>query len=708
MLLPLPVKIRLSMKFLFPRPVYKAAVKLKRMLFGPKEKPFVYEGDEWEQKISGIRDIWPGRTDPMEVQNSCLAPAELAAVSRYNAVTCDAGNRNCKVSVIIPCYNHAKYLEERLRSVLAQTCPVHEIIFLDDASSDASVEIAKRVLRDLPCEVKIIVNEKNSGSAFSQWRKGVEQASGDYLWIAESDDYCRPDFLKTALLPFADEKVVLSFTESVIVEEADETGRRGADIHNFEHSPRYGYSYINAGADEIKEYLSVNNYILNASAVVWKKQPVLSDIFADAGKFILAGDWYSYLRILQTGDIAYSCKPLNCYRFHKGTVRDSIGKRNEYAEVCAVHDWIHSEEKLDLRNRKRQRLRREMMGPLPDGVRKKILWVMTPPSKESGGHRTVLNHVNALMEAGYDCDLYMLYAKGLTPATAEKFIEENSVFCAARVITQPKQLSANYDLSFATSWETAAAVSKINSDCKAYFVQDYEPWFYEPDSLNARKAERTYHLGLKTVTIGKWLARKMESVSSVPAEHYDFGVELSVYYDMHGKRERAICAVFQPEKRRRHADMVCRVLARIHEAEPDIKLYVYGSDRSDPRLKASCVTELGVLPVNRLNQLYNECAAGLCISLSNPSRIPFEMMASGLCVVDIDAENNQYDYPEHGITLCALEEEKIAEALIALVNSEEKRRETARIGSEFMKGRTLEMENSQFLEIVRKMLGPET
>ena len=73
-----------------------------------------------------------------------------------------------------------------------------ELIILDDASTDNSKEIIERYRRQERV-THIIYNEVNSGSAFRQWRTGISLAKGDWVWIAESDDYCSSAFLETLL-----------------------------------------------------------------------------------------------------------------------------------------------------------------------------------------------------------------------------------------------------------------------------------------------------------------------------------------------------------------------------------------------------------------------------------------------------------------------------------------------------------------------------
>ena len=89
------------------------------------------------------------------------------------------------VSIIIPNYNYAQFLEERLSSILEQSYTNYEIIFLDDASQDNSLEILQKYQKYID---KFEVNQINSGNPFVQWNRGVRLARGDYLWIAEADD----------------------------------------------------------------------------------------------------------------------------------------------------------------------------------------------------------------------------------------------------------------------------------------------------------------------------------------------------------------------------------------------------------------------------------------------------------------------------------------------------------------------------------------
>src|ERR1700740_345808 len=123
-----------------------------------------------------------------------------------------------KVSIVVPNYNHAKYLRQRIESVLTQTYRDFEVILLDDCSTDESRTILREYTSDK--RVRLEFNEVNSGSPFKQWKKGLEMASGKYIWIAESDDYANPRLLERLVAVLeSDPAVVFAYCRSSVVEE---------------------------------------------------------------------------------------------------------------------------------------------------------------------------------------------------------------------------------------------------------------------------------------------------------------------------------------------------------------------------------------------------------------------------------------------------------------------------------------------------------
>jgi glycosyltransferase involved in cell wall biosynthesis len=254
-----------------------------------------------------------------------------------------AGER-LKVSVIVPNYNYDQFLERRLASITQQTYRPFEIIFLDDCSTDNSVETAKRLLAGSAIRWRIIRSDSNQG-CYRQWLRGVDEARGDLIWMAEADDYSDPLFLETLVAAFEDERVVLAYCQSKAVNEDDVIVMENYLAYTEEISAtKWRAAYVREGADEIADTFSIKNPIPNASAVVMRK-PDLSPIAPELSRLRNTGDWLTYVYLLSRGKVAYFPQPLNYHRRH----RDSITLRNIHSggvelmkEILAVQRYIRS------------------------------------------------------------------------------------------------------------------------------------------------------------------------------------------------------------------------------------------------------------------------------------------------------------------------------------------------------------------------------
>jgi len=211
--------------------------------------------------------------------------------------------------------------------------------------------------------------------------------------------------------------------------------------------------------------------------------------------------------------------------------------------------------------------------------------------------------------------------------------------------------------------------------------------------------EDSYRLGFNSITIGKWLSHKMISEYKCNSQYFDFCADLNVYKPLDDvEKENAICYIWQPEKSRRCDRIALNALKLVKHLKPDVKIYVYGSNTNN--LIDFEVERLGIIPITECNKLYNKCKVGLCMSASNPSRIPFEMMAAGLPVVEMYKENNLYDFPQGGVLLAQASSEAIATAILDLLDNNDKRNKMSDIGIKYMKDYPLEKGFEQFVEAV--------
>lgn len=256
-----------------------------------------------------------------------------------------AGRPIPRVSVVVPNYNYAGYIAERLASIDRQTAPIYELIVLDDASSDDSVDVIREFLAECRIPARLVVNDDNSGSVFRQWRRGVEMAQGDFVWIAEADDLADPGFLEAVVPAFVDAGIVLSYTQSrQMGSEGEILCEDYLDYVSDIDRGRWMKSYVADGHEEISKALFVKNTIPNVSGVVFRRQALL-DVLTNHEEEIFsyrnAGDWVVYLRLLEQGGIAYCPQPLNSHRRHQGSV--TIGSFNiaQLQEIVRVqHDTI--------------------------------------------------------------------------------------------------------------------------------------------------------------------------------------------------------------------------------------------------------------------------------------------------------------------------------------------------------------------------------
>jgi glycosyltransferase involved in cell wall biosynthesis len=221
-------------------------------------------------------------------------------------------NSPCNISVILPNYNHSRFLNERVSSILNQTCQNFELIILDDCSTDDSRQLLAQ-WKNHPRISHFIMNEQNSGSTFKQWKRGLELAKGEWIWIAESDDVADVDFLQKMMeLVERDKDIQIAFCRSNRV---DENGKhKGINRWGEIGSPdRWNSEFISHGNDECADYLLKRNTIPNASAVVFRRRTALKHI-DHVLSYRFCGDWLFWALLAKEGKVAYSPIALNSFR----------------------------------------------------------------------------------------------------------------------------------------------------------------------------------------------------------------------------------------------------------------------------------------------------------------------------------------------------------------------------------------------------------
>lgn len=245
------------------------------------------------------------------------------------------------VSVVVPNYNYARYLPERLDSILNQTMQDIEIIVLDDASTDDSLAVLEHY-RHIPY-LRIVQNSANSGNAFRQWKKGIALARAPIVWIAEADDLSEKTFLEELLPAFRDPDVCMATCASRVI---DENGvDDGFDYRTVPYlamlsTTRWFEDYVVEGRTEVLRGMGSRNTILNASSVLFRRPaPEAVDPSID---YQFSGDWIFYLSLLKDGNLAYVAKALNKHRRHPKSISTETDSnfRDLLSEFMRVHSYV--------------------------------------------------------------------------------------------------------------------------------------------------------------------------------------------------------------------------------------------------------------------------------------------------------------------------------------------------------------------------------
>lgn len=242
---------------------------------------------------------------------------------------------NPLVSVIIPNYNHAPYLRERIDSVLCQDYQNVQVIILDDHSTDDSLDVIGSYAGN-PKIAHIEVNARNSGNTFLQWEKGIGMAEGEYIWIAESDDTAEPTFLSRLMAQLVQHPdAVLAYSYSNMI---------GPDSKVLDWSWDNLKLYHHPGVYDGKAYcmsrMVFNNSVYNASMVVWRRQ-FYTGINQAYKQYRHCGDWLFWFEMCRQGKVIEVPEKLNNFRQHPNKVsNDALRTGAAITEMASIQSHI--------------------------------------------------------------------------------------------------------------------------------------------------------------------------------------------------------------------------------------------------------------------------------------------------------------------------------------------------------------------------------
>jgi O-antigen biosynthesis protein len=277
-------------------------------------------------------------------------------------------------------------------------------------------------------------------------------------------------------------------------------------------------------------------------------------------------------------------------------------------------------------------------GPDRAGAERLRVAVVIPSFRRgSGGHATIANLVRGLEARGHQVALFLVDQQDRHgDDDVQELFESFFGPVRARVL---KGLSGwrGADVVVATGWQTVPDVLALpEAGARAYLVQDHEPDFY-PVSAERLWAEWTYRQGLHCVCASAWLAEVVTERYGASASAFDLGVDHAQYKPLPTHRRDALVLFYaRAVTPRRAVPLGVLALAELHRRRPDVEIAVFG-EAGEVELPFPA-RQLGVLEAEPLAHAYASATVGLCLSLTNPSLIPTEMMACGLPVVDVASD----------------------------------------------------------------------
>ena len=269
----------------------------------------------------------------------------------------------------------------------------------------------------------------------------------------------------------------------------------------------------------------------------------------------------------------------------------------------------------------------------------------------------------------------------------------------------------NFDICIATSWQTVYQAKKLKG-YKIYFVQDYEPDFYETNDFSVL-AKKTYSEGFHIISLGKWNVKKIcENVANsemLKIDSIDFPYDKNEYqfnnrnYDLYADKKTIKIACYIRYIGRRIPYICEYLLAKtkkeLEKKGYDLQVYYFGIDK---RNRFSEGTNLGKLSRTELYKLYCECDFGMAASMSNISLVPYEMLGAGLPVIEFQDGSYPYFLGNDTAFLIGYDYKQLADGLLELISCPEKLKEMHQKAAERIKMVSWENTCKQFWKIITK------
>jgi alpha-1,3-rhamnosyltransferase len=224
------------------------------------------------------------------------------------------------ITVLVPSYNHAEFVERTLRSIFRQTVSPKLLIVIDDGSVDESVEVIRHVLNDCPIEHRFIHRENRGLCA--TLNESLLTAVGKYFAYISSDDVWLPEFLESrSNLLDSRPSAVLAYGHSFLIDEQDriiDSTANWSDYTDGRATAMLLHPIIPASASVLYRRDTLEKFRWNESSIL--------------------EDYELYLRLSNAGEFALDDKVLSAWRIHERNTSSDFPRM--------VDEWLAAQNRV--------------------------------------------------------------------------------------------------------------------------------------------------------------------------------------------------------------------------------------------------------------------------------------------------------------------------------------------------------------------------
>jgi glycosyltransferase involved in cell wall biosynthesis len=344
---------------------------------------------------------------------------------------------------------------------------------------------------------------------------------------------------------------------------------------------------------------------------------------------------------------------------------------------------------------------------MADRERLHIAFVIPTFDVGSGGHNIIFQLILRLERMGHICSIWVHDIFGTGHGGGNAYLRHKIVESFAPVKAAVfREFDDWYgaDVVVATGWQTVFPALELEGcRARAYLINDHEPEFFAT-SVEREWAERTYELGLYGIAGSPWLRDLYVDRYGGQAGTFQYGVDETVYHPRPVTRRRdTVVAYGRLVTPRRAVELAFLGLEELRRRRPDVRIVLFGNNYPPPA--AFDYEDAGVASHEELAWLFSEATAGLCLSLTNYSLIPREMLACGLPCVELDRPSTRSVFGEDGpVTLAGFDPTSIADGLERLLDDEEEWERRSRAGQAFVHGQSWDAATEQVERELRNAL----